>query len=270
MIEGDVLGEVYPLSQDSVIIGRAADVDLVLSDNGASRQHLQVTSMDSHWLAIDLGSTNGTYLNAEKLNTPTELQDGDKIRISDTTLKFSFHDSKDTEFHRQLRERATRDGLTQAFNQGYFMEIIAKEFNYAERHGSSLGLALIDIDHFKRVNDTYGHAAGDYILKTLCSLIEEEAREYDTFARIGGEEFAFLLRDATTDASASLAERIRAKIETGIFEFEENRFKVTISIGIATFSPGHSFTDNKQLFEAADKQLYKAKNAGRNQVAYVP
>lgn len=268
MIEGDFLGEVFDLNKDVVVVGRTDDADIVLSDVGVSRRHAMITQQAAGYYAADLGSTNGTLVNNEKISEPRKLIDGDKIRVSDTIFKFSYQDADDTEYLRQLRELAVKDGLTRIYNHRYFMETIKKEFGYSSRTHSHLSLIIFDIDHFKDFNDNYGHPTGDAILKTLARLIESEARDYDVFARYGGEEFAFLLRGSDLTPAIVLAERIRKKIADQVFEYDGHTFRVTVSLGVATYDGNTNLKDEIALITAADNYLYEAKRSGRNRTCY--
>jgi two-component system cell cycle response regulator len=268
MIDGDYLGEVYELNRDDTVIGRTDGVDIAVVDPGVSRQHAKITREIHGYFAVDMGSKNGTLVNNELISGPRELQDGDKIRVSQTSFKFSYQDADDNEYHRQLRERAVKDGLTGIYNKRYFMESIEKEFQFAERHGTTLCLIMFDIDYFKKFNDTFGHPTGDYILKNLARLVEAEARNYDTFARYGGEEFAILLRGSSLSTAVAFAERIRTIIEHAEFEYDEQTFSVTVSLGVATFGGGTMPDQHNGLIAEADKSLYEAKRNGRNRTYY--
>jgi diguanylate cyclase (GGDEF)-like protein len=138
------------------------------------------------------------------------------------------------------------------------------EIAYARRHKTPLTLLMFDVDHFKQVNDKHGHVAGDYVLQTLASIVTGTLRAEDIFARYGGEEFAVLCRSAPLEKGAVLAERLRAKVETFLFNHHGTRIAVTISLGVA------AFVDNAdaqtQFISEADAALYRAKRSGRNRV----
>lgn len=268
MIKGDFIGQVYELDKDVTMIGRSDDIDLVVSDTSISRRHAMIVNRLEGFHVSDLGSTNGTFLNKEPVRSAVPLREGDKLTLGLVTFKFSYQDEDDTEYHTMLRNMAIRDGLTRVYNKRHFDEALVKEFDYNRRNHSGLALVLFDIDHFKDVNDTYGHPAGDFILKHLAQLIEHEARGYDLFARFGGEEFVFMLRGADGQAAVALAERVRTTIEAHTFKYDDLELKVTISLGVAVWNGDDSITDPEELVEAADRQLYVAKGLGRNQVCY--
>lgn len=264
MIKGDFIGQVYELQQDVTIIGRSDDVQLVVSDVGASRKHAMIANRSGDFYLSDLESTNGTLINKEPFRGPIRLKDGDKIGIGDVTFKFSYQDEDDTAYHELLRNMAVKDGLTRIFNRRYFLEAMEHEFDYTRRNRAPLALVLFDIDHFKEVNDGFGHAAGDFVLKRMAENIESEARGYDIFARYGGEEFIFLVRGATEKAAVALAERVRKTVEDSVFNYDGEELKITISLGVSWWDGDATYSEPADLIREADKQLYEAKRAGRN------
>jgi PleD family two-component response regulator len=141
----------------------------------------------------DLKSANGTQVNGEKVTSRVPLRDGDKITAGATTiLKFTYGDDLEETFQRKLLEAAIRDGLTKAYNKQYFLERLDTEVAFAQRHKTSLSLLMLDVDHFKRINDTFGHPRGDEVLVKLAGVVHETIRKEDVFTRYGGEEFAIL------------------------------------------------------------------------------
>ncbi|MEW5736503.1 MAG: PleD family two-component system response regulator [Thermodesulfobacteriota bacterium] len=169
------------------------------------------------------------------------------------------------EKNRQLQELANRDGLTGLYNHRYFQEALSKDFQRSLRYHESLSCVLLDIDYFKKFNDTYGHQTGDVVLKTLGGIIEASLRETDLAARYGGEEFALVLYHTPGPAAFMVAERLRQTVERHDFIAADLTLKVTISVGVATY-PNQEIPDHKTLVECADKALYKAKEQGRNRV----
>lgn len=266
MIKGDFIGQVYELANDVTMIGRSDDIDLVVSDVSISRRHAMIVNRVDGFHVSDLSSTNGTFVNKDPVESPTRLKEGDKLTLGQVTFKFSFQDEDDTQYHLMLRNMAIKDGLTRVYNKRYLLEALEKEFDYNRRNHSGLGFVLLDIDFFKPINDTHGHPAGDYVLKHLAQLIEREARGYDLFARYGGEEFALMLRGGSLDSAIALAERVRRVVEEHTFAYDELRIKVTVSLGVAFWDGGDSIQRPEELIEAADRQLYQAKQSGRNRV----
>jgi diguanylate cyclase (GGDEF)-like protein len=268
MIRGDFIGEVYELDTDVKMVGRSDEVDLTISDSSISRRHAMVVKRPEGFFVSDLGSTNGTFVNRELVSTARRLNEGDKLTLGSVTFKFTFQDQDDTEYHQLLRNMAVKDGLTRIFNKRYFLESLAKEYEFNLRNQAGLSIVMFDIDHFKEVNDTHGHPAGDAILKDLTKLVETEARGYDLFARYGGEEFVFLMRGAPLEAAIGFAERVRGSVEAHDFKYEGITIKVTISLGVSYWDGGKEVTCPEQLVQQVDEQLYKAKNGGRNRICY--
>ena len=269
MIKGDFIGQVYELENDVTMIGRSDDAELVVSDISMSRKHAMIVDRADGFYVSDLGSTNGCWVNRDEVKEPTKLEEGDKVTLGNVVFKFSYQDEDDTQYHLTLRNMAIMDGLTCIYNKRYFTETLEKEFDYSRRNSTGLAIILLDIDHFKPVNDTWGHAAGDFILKNLAQLIETDARGYDVFARYGGEEFVFLLRGAPLEAAIALAERVRCKVQEHTFNYDED-LKVTISLGVSWWSGDGTYSKAEELIAASDRRLYEAKNAGRNCVRHDP
>ncbi len=260
------VGKMFKLDRNEMVIGRAAECDIMLDDEGVSRKHAKISvRADGTIQLLDLNSTNGTFSNGEKIEIQA-LKDGDKIQIgSATILKFSYQDAFDEALQKNLYDSATRDALTRVYNKKFFLDSLQKEFAYCLRHRVALSAIMMDVDHFKKINDTHGHPAGDYVLARLAQKVSDTIRAEDLFARYGGEEFVLLLREAPEDKAFILAERVRRLIESTQFSFNGQEMKVTISLGLATLVDG-SFADGSALIAAADKYLYKAKQAGRNRV----
>ena len=265
VLAGSAVGEMYKITKDETTIGRGSQADIQVIDEGISRRHASIRLSGDGVVVSDLGSTNGTFLNGEKVATHA-LRDGDKIQVGSTTiLKFTFHDSLDENFQRQMYESALRDGLTKAFNKKYFLERLESEFAYALRHNSQLSLVMFDIDFFKKINDTHGHLAGDYALVSLSNLITATIRKEDVFARYGGEEFAVICRGVDLTGAQQFGERIRQKVETLETKYNEIDLKMTVSVGVAAVTDVGT-RDMLELIGQADDALYQAKRQGRNRV----
>jgi two-component system cell cycle response regulator len=265
VLSGSNVGEMYRLEKDQVVVGRGDKVDLRLVDDGISREHVRFSKEEGRIILEDLGSTNGTYCNGQRV-TRQPLSEGDKILIGSTTiLKFSYQDKLDEMFQRQMSESALRDGLTRAFNKRYFTDRIESEFQYAIRHRTPLSLIFLDIDHFKKINDQHGHQAGDHVLAQLSTLVMSMLGEEETFARYGGEEFAIVARGAELAAATELSERLRAAVEAHPFKFASTTLPVTISVGVAR-APGPGMAASGDLVARADEAMYAAKRSGRNRV----
>ncbi|HWM85524.1 MAG TPA: GGDEF domain-containing protein [Kofleriaceae bacterium] len=265
VLAGSNVGEMYKISDQDIVLGRGAGADIRLVDEGISRFHCRIRAKVDHLVVEDLQSRNGTFLNGQRIDL-RQLEDGDKIQIGRTTvLKFSFHDQIEESFQRKMFDSALRDGLTRAYNKRFFLDRLHSEVRFALRHQSPLGLLLLDIDHFKRVNDQWGHLAGDRVLGEFAGLIMESVRDEDVFARYGGEEFAVLSRLISAGDCARFAERLRRSVEQLKAEYDGTIIPITVSIGVASVPVLRVQTAN-DLLRAADRALYQAKQAGRNRV----
>ncbi len=260
------IGRMHKLEKAEVVLGRSSEAHFQVEDDGISRKHAKVVrGPNGNFQVVDLGSTNGTYLNGAKVQI-SALADGDKIQIgSNTVLKFSLQDQLEEQYQRSIYESATRDGLTRLYNKKFFLESLKKEFAYCLRHRVPLSLVMFDVDHFKKINDSYGHQAGDYVLTRIAMKINEAVRSEDVLARYGGEEFALMLRESPEEKAAVCAERCRRAIDGATFTYSGTPIKVTISLGLATLLDS-DFSQPEELLAAADKYLYRAKQAGRNRV----
>jgi two-component system cell cycle response regulator len=265
VLAGASVGEMYKITSESTVIGRGQQADIQVIDEGISRRHAEIVHEGENIVIRDLGSTNGTYCNGDRINNH-QLSDGDKIQVGSTTiLKFTFHDSLDESFQRQMYESALRDGLTKIFNKKYFLDRLESEFAYAVRHRTPLSLVMFDIDHFKKINDTHGHLAGDYALSTLAKVVSDTIRQEDVFARYGGEEFAVICRGIDLTGAVAFGERIRRCVDGQAFIYNGVDIKVTVSVGVAAVADV-GMKEPSELIGAADDALYQAKRQGRNRV----
>ncbi len=268
VLTGGASGMQFKVSKGTAVIGRAPNVELRVEDDGISRKHARIRAETGRAWVEDMGSRNGTFVNGTKITTTTELLDGDKIQVGrGTIIRFGFQDDLDESFHENLMSSALRDGLTKLFNKRYFMERLDSELKFAQRHETALSLLMLDLDHFKKINDTQGHLAGDRVLSTIASVLLKAVRNEDVVARFGGEEFAIILRAIALEPAASTAERLRKLVESTKIALDGGKeLRATVSIGLANF-PSTPCKTLEELVEAADKALYRAKNAGRNRVA---
>ena len=267
VLTGTATGRMFELGQGPTIVGRDPKAAIQLIDDGVSRHHAQIRNDGQLLWVADLGSRNGTYVNGVRITGETVLNDGDKLQVGRAiVLRFAFHDELDQSFHENLVSSALRDPLTRLFNKRYFLDRLDGELKFALRHHTPLTLLMLDVDHFKRVNDTHGHLAGDALLVRLGEVISHAVRNEDVVARFGGEELVVILRSTTIDAATLLADRLRRVVEQTTVAHGGRDVRATVSIGIASY-PTLLVATPQELLEAADKALYRAKHAGRNRVS---
>ncbi|HEX8071258.1 MAG TPA: GGDEF domain-containing protein [Pyrinomonadaceae bacterium] len=280
-LRGELLAAPIPLERSEIVLGRALEADIRINDPRASRLHARINIIESPagppvYRVTDLGSTNGTLLNGRAVTEAT-LHDGDKLTIGEHLLRFELLDDVDREFQRQIYRLLAHDELTGLLTSKSFFSELRREASRAEADGRPFCVLMMDLDHFKRVNDTYGHLVGSQTLEDVGALITRALRAGDVAARFGGEEFAAFLLDADGAQGLVAAERVRTIIEAHTFAATRRGatgevapgFHITISVGVATY-PGDA-RDPIELIELADTALYRAKQAGRNRVvAYTP
>lgn len=264
-MSGPLQGKLHCLEKDNTVIGRDDGVDIQIKDIRISRQHFQINVAEGVAVLEDLGSTNGTYVNGQRVKSHT-LTDGDRIQIpGSVVIKFAYGDKGEQMFHEEFYHMANFDAVTGAYSRHYFMKRLDEEFSYAKRTGIPLSLLMIDIDFFKKVNDNYGHLAGDLALNHVAKQINETIRSEDILGRYGGEEFAVVLRGIDNPGAVQLAERVRRAIETNSMKFEDQTISITVSIGVSTLTQ-ENCSVSKELIDRADQCLYAAKEGGRNRV----
>jgi two-component system cell cycle response regulator len=264
-LAGPEQGAVFPLHRSVILVGRGARSNIALHDDAVSLRHARITRRDGGIHVQDDGSRNGTYVNDERVETPRLLEDGDHVTIGNTILKFSMLDELEEHALTQLFELTIRDPLTRAYNRRYLTAHLQSELAFSARRDLPLALLMVDIDHFKHINDTYGHGLGDVVLQLVAASIQRLLRPYDALCRYGGEEFVVVARDSSSRNAEILAERIRRHIEALSFDVPGGRARVTVSIGVVSWS-AQAGADVGALIQAADEALYEAKNAGRNRV----
>ncbi|QOT09709.1 diguanylate cyclase [Paenibacillus sp. JNUCC32] len=171
----------------------------------------------------------------------------------------------------QMKKNAETDYLTSLHNLRQFEQLLSERFLEAQHFSERLGVLVVDIDHFKQINDTYGHAAGDVVLQQLSKVLRDYSRSFDEVSRNGGEEFSVLVPEATIDETAAIAERIRAAVEDHVFTLEDGaKIRITVSIGAAVHPDTIRSKNAKELLQQADRELYRAKESGRNRVCSAP
>ena len=266
---GSDLGRRFPLDATEYVVGRGADCDIQVDLDSVSRRHARVYRTEQEWVVEDLGSTNGSYLNDGQIQEAS-LRDGDFLKIGAAIFKFLTGANIEVSYHEEIYRMTIMDGLTGIHNKRFFLEALEKEMARCARHGRPLSLCMIDIDHFKKVNDDHGHLTGDHVLKELARRMSGRMRKEEILSRYGGEEFAVILPETGRIGALEFGEQIRQIIAREPFEYEGDALPITISLGVATiegeFSTGPMALDAAGFIKAADENLYKAKHAGRNRV----
>lgn len=267
VVGGELNGTIFDLLDGETIAGRNPDCTIPLEFQGISRQHFKATVKSEGCFVEDMGSSNGTFVNNNKIESSTGLKKGDMIKIGAIALKYLPKGDTERLTYDKLHQEANTDGLTQCYNKMYFNGKLDLEVKKSKVTGSPLSLIIFDLDHFKKLNDNYGHDAGDFVLKEKSSLLRDNGiRKQDVFARYGGEEFVVLLPNTNLKQAFEIAERLRKLVENHEFVYEGQRLPVTASIGVADYRQGvNTGTD---LFKRADSAVYKSKEGGRNQVNF--
>ncbi|MBK7802276.1 MAG: GGDEF domain-containing protein [Chloracidobacterium sp.] len=274
-LSGELIAVPIPLEREEVILGRALEADVRVNDTQVSRQHARVTTQidpstgSSQYFLSDLNSRNGTFLNGDRI-TMSRLTNGDKIAIGETLLRFDLLDEIDREYQRQIHRLISHDDLTGLLSSRSFFSELRLEASRATTENRPFCVLMMDGDHFKGVNDKYGHLTGSKTIEEIGLSIMADLRSGDAAARFGGDEFAAFLLDAEMPQALVAAERMRASIERREFSVVQpgrtsEKHHITVSIGVASFPEDSS--DPIELVEMADSALYRAKRDGRNRVA---
>jgi diguanylate cyclase (GGDEF)-like protein len=268
LIKGTPQGHRYFITADEMVIGRDPAADISIPDNSISRKHARIKQTGGAVTIEDLGSSNGTSINSKKLepgNVAT-LAKEDMIKLGNSIVKYLPAGELEIVFYGNLNQAANTDPMTKCFNKGYFLEAIEAEVKRAKALSTPISLMFFDLDHFKKVNDTYGHEGGDFVLKEFTNLVRSLGviEKKDIFARYGGEEFCLMMPSTTSQEAAKIAETIRGKVQMHEFNYEGQRIPVTTSLGVAELKVEmETATD---LIKASDKALYESKKGGRNRV----
>jgi diguanylate cyclase (GGDEF)-like protein len=262
---GPDIGRRIPLLNREYIVGRDSEAGFVVSRSSVSRQHARLFCDDAgNWWVEDLSSTNGTFVNEVRIRAQ-QLNDADQVRFGDAIYKFLWGSNIESAYHEAIHNMAIQDGMTGIHNKRFFMEFLDREIAVATRHGHPLTLVMFDVDHFKKVNDSFGHLAGDAVLKDLAARIRPRIRREDLFARYGGEEFTCVLPSTALPGGIVFGEHLRTLIEERPCIFDNQSIPFTISVGVTTLHR-ETGVDPAALIKRADDNLYTAKRSGRNRV----
>ena len=265
---GPEAGQVLPLRHDEPnTLGREeGECTIRFEDARLSRVHARLVSVNGEWTLTDQGSTNGTFVNDVRLEKPAQLADGDRVVLGGSvSLRFALVTEEERAALMRVYDAAVHDGLTGVLNRKALDQRLLAEIAFAVRHDAPLSVVLLDVDHFKAVNDTHGHPAGDAVLLEIAARLAGALRVEDVFGRYGGEEFLIVARDITLEQGAQLAERMRALIDSSPVVFEGTPIRVSASFGVASLACCAT-RDAPSLLAIVDARLYAAKHAGRNRV----
>jgi len=262
------MGKRFPLDRSEFVLGRGSDCDIQVDRDSVSRRHAKITTKTngkngSSWAVQDLRSTNGSYVNDRQIEE-SELKDGDFLKIGAAIFKFLTGANVEMSYHEEIYRMTIVDALTGVHNKRFFLEFLDREMARCTRHGRPVALVMFDIDHFKQVNDQYGHLTGDYVLKEMARRLSTRIRRDELLARYGGEEFAAVLPETGLQGALEFGEQIRQIVARDPFEFEGDKLPVTISVGVAVVD-GREI-DLQTFVKTADENLYRAKRSGRNLV----
>ena len=268
VVNGCIPGTMIALNGRGTSLGRSAESGFQIDDITVSRQHASVaTDGDGSIQISDLGSTNGTFINGDSIpaHRSVKLQDGDRVQLgARVVLKLVRLDPHDERFQRDMFERTVRDTLTGLYHRAYFLSQIGVLAERYAADGKGMAVLMLDIDHFKQINDRYGHVSGDEVLREVACVIRESTRAEDLVARYGGEEFVIALPVSMSDLAIQRAELAARRIAAAGHEI-----RLTASVGLAFSPPGRS-RNEKSLIVSADQALYQAKASGRNRVVAAP
>jgi two-component system cell cycle response regulator len=265
VLTGTQTGLTLVVDKDEIVLGRGQGCDFTLDDSALSRRHCRILRADGGLLLEDLGSSNGTMIDGQPVVGRQPVNEGSHIQIGrHTVLGVARQDPLEHSATRRLYEFSMRDPLTGIHNRRYFDQRLQEEFSYALRHRTPVSVLIADLDFFKRINDTWGHPAGDRVLRHASEIFQNCVRKEDVVARYGGEEFAMLARIQQPDGAMALGERVRRRVDRGALAHEGQVINLTVSVGIATAWPDRGYDSVSSLLGAADSALYQAKAGGRN------
>lgn len=268
---GAEVGQPFHLDPGRTLLGRAPDCQIHLDHPGISRRHAALEVTDTEVVLTDLGSVNGTLVNETRIQGPCTLKDGDLVRTGLVVMRFYESRSLEAALHDRVYRMATIDSCTEIFNRRYLLDTLRREMRLALLQQQPLSLIVLDLDHFKSVNDRYGHAMGDVVLRDCAAIVRATVQERGVLGRLGGEEFAVLLPQRTLADALLCGEAICQAVAAHAFSLRPPgesalvTHRQTLSAGVAQLDDG--MAEPSDLLAAADRKLYASKHAGRNRVS---
>ncbi len=257
VLRGVNMGMTFLLGETAVV-GRSSQADIQLWDHAVSRQHCRLEREGGTYILTDLGSLNGTYLNGQRV-TCRVLADRDRIQVGNSLLQFAYYDRLEEAFFSRMAAAALYDPLTGLHNRRFFLEHLEREIPFALRHRLPLHLLYLDLDNFKLINDRWGHLAGDQALIQVAQQLQAQVRQEDLLARMGGDEFALLVRGIPDSQILQLAGRLQQAVQSLPLQ---GGIPLTCSIGVASLLRLPAETSAQSFLAAADQALYQAKRQG--------
>ena len=261
----DMLAHAVISAGESLEVGRDATCNLVLTDASVSRRHARLQGDGRVFDVVDLGSRNGTFVNGRQVQQAAVAL-GDRLEVGSVPMRVELASIEELEHLRRVIARLhalDRDPLTGLLTRAWIDEQLPALMESVAAGGKQLAAVFVDLDHFKSINDTFGHAVGDDVLRQVGRLVSLTVREREASVRYGGEEIVLFLQDATVESAAAAADRLRHVIASHDWGTFGENLLVTVSCGVAQWTPGESVRD---WLDRADRALYVAKSQGRNRV----
>jgi diguanylate cyclase (GGDEF)-like protein len=260
-------GKRHKLKAGIITIGRSPQADITIDDDRISRVHCAIKWSDGTLTVEDKESRNGTYVDSHKISHSV-LPPGASLQLGHSVMKIEYKDKAEIQYEQSLTHRLSTDALTGIFNLQHFTNLVLKEIAYARRRKQTVGIIIIDIDNFERINDNYGRTIGDLVLVQLADLICEKKRAEDLLGRYGGKKFIILPRgEVDKESIHRQCERIRRAVERFKFCHADACVQITVSIGFHLDRPDNSEVGAQidDLIDKAEQALYRVKEEGRNQ-----
>jgi diguanylate cyclase (GGDEF)-like protein len=261
---GPGMGARTSLTDSPLVLGRGNDCDIRINDHSVSRRHARIQPGADGYYAVDLQSTNGTFVNDVPASI-CKLKDGDYLRVGNCIYRFLAGGNVEAEYHEEIYRLTIIDALTDIHNKRYLLEFLDRELSRSARYTRPLALIMFDLDRFKSINDELGHLGGDFTLREMAACVKTCVRKEELFARYGGEEFLVVLPETNIEGAVIVAERLRSLVETHIFQYEGKSYPLTVSVGVSATN-GERTLSPSELIGEADAKLFEAKRLGRNRV----